>query len=536
MALPNLPAISLDELKSEQVRNGLGQALNGATRTLQIDGSGLFSFAGSILQQFWGWLTGQGNAIADTLGLGQWGTSTMISWLHQAKQFVWNFNWNSTDEELDQQIRAAEIGLAGLAGAAAGNVAGYVTCGILPSVGITVFNPSVGLYLLKEVGEEALEEATGYVASLIQAGGALLARKVFTESFKSNRAFYNAIANSTGAALELFTRSIGGSLTWQQYREQRGSKDLVTFADFVEENLETLDPPAQAFWENFLEEADDSCWESLYVMAGSFDNWVAQQLSARDIILGPERRVEITPNREIPSEKIVLVGPENFVKPQIVGTLSGYQLMENRDIGQFVGQPAEDYVLGTRLGLRIKITMHPYPSPPFYRGERIRPREVTINIPDVKRSKLDYEAIRLACGGSNGYMWGRFLAQAKLSNGRTVQVWAASETEAESQVQQFLSLSEAEIIKLTVIEEKNAGELLANPALRKDPRQVFPAYLTVWNRNELLSTINAGRSGVRGNFFDKRGRIAIWPDQKPFGFDEVISEVLTRGVTGLPPN
>jgi hypothetical protein len=524
MGLPEIGAVVTSTLKSQESRNVLGQILGSDTRKLERSESGIWQAVGSIVQQFFGLVSG-------ALGFGQWGLSTLISHLQQGTQYLWNFNWNASDADLNQQIKSAEEALAGLIGGGLGNLLGYTTCGIAPSAGVMVFNPAMGLYLLKEVGEEALEEAAGYAATIIQSSFFLTMNKMFTDSFKSNRAFYNLVVNYAGTAL---ANIIPGDLSWQQYRQQRAGRGLVSFADFVEESLETLPAPERNFWEQFLEESADACWEALYVMAGSIDNWIAQQRAARDILLGPERKIEVQPNRLIDSERIVLAGPENLLKTELVTTLSHYQLLDNKDVGQFVGQPAEDYALANRMGLRIKILMHPYPQPPFYRGVRIKPRVVTFNVPDVQRSKLDYEQIRAACGGSNGYLWGRFCAIAKLDNGRQMHAWGASANEAEAQFKRLLSLSEAKLVKLTIHEEKLEGELVENPSAQKEARRVYPAYLTVWNRDELLTTVNAGRAGVRGNFLDKKGRINLWPVSKPFGFDEVIQEILTRGVTGLP--
>jgi hypothetical protein len=523
MALPDIGAVVLDSLKSPKVRAALEQATGSPDRRIERSENGLSDVFGSLVQQAI-------RAFRAALNFGQWTFSTIIGFLHSAKNFIWNFNWNASDKELDTQIQSTINALAGMAGGALGNIAGYTTCGIIPSAGLAVIAPEVGLYLLKEVGEEAVEEWAAYAATLIRQTFMAGSQIIFTKLFQSNRSLFNGWVNGLGQALDLV---VPGNLSWNQYREQRRDGQLVSFANFVEESIETLPPPLQAFFENFFEEAEDSCWEALYVVAGAADNWILQQRTAKEVILGAKRIVEVKPNRLIDSERIVLVGPENLVKTDLVTTLAHYQLLDNKDIGQFVGEPAEDYALAKRLGLRVKLVLYPYPEPPFYRGERIKPQQVTINVPDVIRSKLDYQTIRAACGGSNGYMWGEFRAIAHLDNGRQMHVYGASENEAEQQLKLFLTLSEAKIRRLSISKVKNEGEDVSNPSLKRLPRRVYPGHLTIWNRTELLSTVNAGRSGVRGNFFDKNGRIIIWPESKPFGFDKVIQEVLTRGVSGI---
>jgi hypothetical protein len=524
MALPDAGAVVLDSLKSYATRDRIGELFGSSDRRINRSEDGFFEVVGSIAKDIF-------NRVRQALGFGQWTLSTMISWIQSGFNYVWNFNWNATDAQLNQQIQAAQTGLYGLLGAGLGNQLGYTTCGIVPGAAVTVFAPEVGVYILKEVGEEQLQEAVGYVATIIQSSFYLGAQVLFSKSFQSNRQLYNGIVNSLGNTLDSI---IPGNLSWQRYRDQRNRQGgLVSFADFVEESIETLPLPQQAFWENFFEEFGDACWEALYVIAGSVDNFLARSRLQKEILLGPNRKIEVTPNREAPREKMIFVGPEELVKESMVTTMSHYQLVDNRDVGQIVGQPAQDYVLSNRAGLRIKLELYPYNTPPFYRGERIRPQQVTLNVPDILRSKLDFADLKAACGGSNGYMWGRWLATANLDNGRQMQVYGATKDAAENQLERLLTLTSAKLVTLNVSEPQVAGRLAANPSLRKDPRQVFPGYVTVWNRDDLLDTVNAGRSAPRGNFRDKDARLPLWMDNKPFNFDQIITEILTRGVSGL---
>lgn len=524
MALPQISAVVTEGLKSQQVRSALANLFGGDDRTIERGENGLFESAGSIIQAALSFLGG-------LLGFAQWSLSSLIGWLQTGTYYIWNFNWNQTDAQLNSQLEAAQAGLAGISGGALGNFLGYATCGIIPAAGITVFSPQLGLYLLREVGEEAAQEAVGYISAMASASFSLSLQTIFFSSFKGNRALYNAAANIAGNALDLV---IPGNLNWDKYREQRSKENgLVSFSDFVEESLETLPIPAQAFFESFFEELGEGCFEALYVLAGSFDNWLGEQKLAKEQILGPRRQIEVTPNREIPNEKILLVGPEELLKQDLVTTLSHYQLLDNKDIGQFVGQPAEEYCLAKRLGLRVKLELYPYPAPNFYRGENIRPRQVTFNVPDVLRTKLDFATLKAACGGSNGYQWGRYLALAKLDNGRQLQVYGANPGAAEGQLKRLLSLTDAKIVTLSINETQLEGELQQRPVLRKNPRIVYPGYVTIWNRDELLDTVTAGRSAPRGNFKDKNARLPLWMDSKPLNFDSVIAEVLLRGVTGI---
>lgn len=520
MTLMSVPAVNTDRLKSTAVRTALAQASGSSTRTLRRSESGVMEIVGSLLSGAWRLLVG-------ALGLAQWSLSSLIGWVQQGFNYIWNFNWNSSDQTLNQQITAAQTALAGLLGAGLGNVLGYTTCGLGPTAVVYVFNPKLGLFLLNEVGEEMLQEAMGYVAQIMRASFSLTLQTVWINSYKSNRTLYNLIVNGAGIALD---QIVPGSLSWIEYRRKRDKTGgLVSFADFVEESIETLPPIPRAFFENFFEEFGDACWESLYVIAGGLDNWIAEQKAAKQQILGPTRMVEVIPNRSAPTEKIILTGPENLLKQDLVSTLSHYQLLDNRDVGQFVGEPLEDWLLAKPLALRVQFLLFPYESPPFWRDRRIKPTEVTISVPDVTRGKLDWETLKTACGGANGYSWGKYLALARLDNGRQMHVYASTEGEADQQMNRLLSLTSAQLVKLTINQEQNRGALAARPYLQKDPRRVYPAYVTIFNRQELMEGLDAGRRILRGNFREKKARLPLWTPSKPGNFDQVVQEVLRYG-------
>jgi hypothetical protein len=61
----------------------------------------------------------------------------------KAITFVYNFNWNVTDAELDQQLEAKLNALYGMTGSVAGQLMGYFVCGALPGAVAFAFNPAV---------------------------------------------------------------------------------------------------------------------------------------------------------------------------------------------------------------------------------------------------------------------------------------------------------------------------------------------------------------------------------------------------------
>jgi hypothetical protein len=106
-------------------------------------------------------------------------------------------------------------------------------------------------------------------------------------------------------------------------------------------------------------------------------------------------------------------------------------------------------------------------------------------IPDVKRSALTWDTIKLACGGENGYMWGRFLCTANLSNRRQIQVYGASGAEAEERLKAFVALSTATITSLSISEQKKEGKRATGLLLYKEPTRIYPAYFAILNSQKI---------------------------------------------------
>jgi hypothetical protein len=153
--------------------------------------------------------------------------------------------------------------------------------------------------------------------------------------------------------------------------------------------------------------------------------------------------------------------------------------------------------------------------------------EVNVQISDVDRAKLDWDRLIAVCGGRNGYLWGRFRAHAVLSNGRPLTVYGGTPAEAEDRLSAFLTLTDSEIRTLSITEEKKEGARLRNPKMYKETTRVYPAFLTIINR-ERLETFDRGNRSLEGNYLDKKARIDLWRQTPPADFDDIIRELLRR--------
>jgi hypothetical protein len=206
-------------------------------------------------------------------GFIRWSWEALWSGIIAATQFLYNFNWNISDAELDRQIEQTWNQLAGTAGGTLGNAVGWLACGVLPGTIIFTFNEPLGAYILKNVGEEALEELASNLSNLTRLTFAAASKHAFAYLFKKIR------------------RRIRG--------EVPEDAKPWSFANQVEEAVESIPNEAMKnFTEEFLEEAAEACIEAGYVVANSLDSWTASQRMSREALMGEQRVIEIEFERD----------------------------------------------------------------------------------------------------------------------------------------------------------------------------------------------------------------------------------------------
>jgi hypothetical protein len=191
-----------------------------------------------------------------------------------------------------------------------------------------------------------------------------------------------------------------------------------------------------------------------------------------------------------------------------VETMNKYRLIANRDVGQIVGMPAEDFVSAKPLRRQLTIVFRGKKEMPYRMPNGKPAKSVTITIPDVVVG-LTWEKIKAA---ALKYTWGKFRATAHLDNGRQMAIYASSKSEAEKTIKRLLTLSTAKILTLNVTEEVDKK----NINLKKDPTPVYPSNATL-----LVRRPTTGEDGKQftdnTKMTDERIRIDLWMDVKPKG-------------------
>lgn len=205
------------------------------------------------------------------LGLGGAAIAPILGrWFVSGRQFLANFNWQVTDEQLAQQGEAALDGWFASAGTALGTITGNVICGGIAGAAVVKFNPQAALHIRTELGEEVYEEVMSSVFGFLQQTKSLAQGWLFRNAFKQGRRVIKwAVRNS------FFLQGILGEDRSELIKNwgEKGNEPW-TFSENFEEWIENIpDKRRRMFTENFFEEFFDSCDEAVLVATGSMSNF-----------------------------------------------------------------------------------------------------------------------------------------------------------------------------------------------------------------------------------------------------------------------
>ncbi len=400
-----------------------------------------------------------------------------------------NFDFNQLDSDIQTAINANNLQIFGALGQFAGSSLVWIASAGL-AAGLTLKFPVIAGKVFMALAEEGSDEIRGQLVGLIQVSGYAMSRSLLLSSFLTLR------------RLKLF-----GLAPVTERREP------WTIAEEVEERVQRIESNAlRVFVENFLEGVEEAVIEAGYVVSYAIDDYYQAAKYASQGQLGKERAVVITPNEELRGETVVLSGKTEILKPQIQQMLGTHRLIHNRDVGEIVGQPAEDWYRAGVQRRKLTIVFKSKSEPPWRNASGERVKTVTYTIPEPKRG-LNWQEIKLA---ARLYDWGKYRATANLDNGRQMAVYGASEAEAERKLRELLVLSTGEMITLSVTEEKDR-----NIALRKDPQRMYPAYAYLLVRRPTSSiTGTTDLSGQR--FRDEKTRVELWTTVEPPDFTPLL--------------
>lgn len=440
--------------------------------------------------------------------------TALVSFFQSQAIFIYNFNFNATDEQLRNTINGYINQLAGMSGSAFGQTLGWVTCGAIAGSSVVKINPAAAAFVLQELGEEAAEEIIAAWSGLIRAAVSSSFRAAVTWAFMNIRRWMKKNPDNP------LVRALFSPEFLQKWGEK--GQPPLSMSKKVEDYFDSFgEGPVKAFLENAWEEFWESCSEAFFITANSLDVWMANQRNSRQDILGDEKIVEIKPNREI-DQKIILAGREEILKPVIVQTLSDYQIMESKDIGQILGEPVSQAFKEEKSRLIVRLLLVNSSKPPLKKARLFKKVEITLK--NAKRSKVDdFAGWKLALGGGNGYTSGTYSVKYKLSDRTALTCNASSEGTGEDILNGLLQFVEGTLVSSTCTEIRPGGNRsLTNNNL---PRieQVYPYQISISYAARSTKPDQPVRIADGEKLEWRSIRLPLWTDNKPSNWDREIA-------------
>lgn len=419
------------------------------------------------------------NLVTSALG---WVLRNIWNFLVEAYFEIKSFDFAQTDAEIQKQIESNNQQLFGALGRLAGN--GLVSITSVVIAGAVAYKyPVIAGELALRLAEEAGDELRGELVSFLSTTRNVLARNGVLNLFLTAR------------KLRLFN---------QAPVTKRGEPWIISeqWEKWVHDRV--TDQNIRSFVDNFLETVEDRIIETGFVVSYALDDiFRASKLSAKSA-MGRERIIEIVPDSAAPNETLAIRGKQELLIPAAQNAILQHKVIRNREVGQIVGLPLSDYVKANPYVRKLAVIFHSVEKPPFRSLDGKRAKKAIYNIPDVKQG-LTFNEIKQACPR---FTWGKYRATANLSNGRQMAVYGASPGEAEQQLRRMLTLSTANILTLSISEEKDR-----DPKLKKDAVLLYPAFATLMVRRTDLSDPQYVDLEGKG-YAEYTQRVEIWRDQE----------------------
>ncbi len=398
-----------------------------------------------------------------------------------------DFDWNASDKEIEEMIKANNQAIANRAASALGEQLGFgvvrlanfflgKAAAAAGSIKVPVLSARIGLALAEEQNDEAMSAVRGFIGA---ASAALVSNQFLSSMLYVRRN-------------ELFGQK---SIT---------NDDLPNGS--ISEKIERQTQKLPEFWrspaQNLIEGFEDGIVSAGYVVSYTIDDYVAALKFAQND-RGPTRTIEIVPDPAEPEATIEISAPQDSMPEIVPQVVAIHEEIKDRDIGQFLGEPISGGERAKPSGRFLQISFSSVSKPPFWtkKGEK-RARVSSLTIPDAKPgiSWADLKSVP-------AFTSGPYHCHVKLDNGRMAAVWAVSEGEGRRLLQDLITkFSRAEILPDTFRASKGAGEE------KSELMTPFQAAILDKSGKSLKADRKAGQE--RGNY----RRTFIWGKEPPTGF------------------
>jgi len=278
--------IELGQLASRAIRasktpGGIKRIALNQYKNIQSEEGGLLGFLFDVAGKFFGFVC------KVVFGAVSWSLSTLWGWVVTATQFIWNFNWAASDDEMNASLASAWTSFGGVLGGALGGSLGWLITGGIGGAVMFQLNEALAVYALDAFGEEALQEIASKAATVIQSASRILGKALFTWAYQALRGYI--IGRESDIYLsddDLKDAVSSGKMTQAVADKNKAGREALksqnkrkpwSFALKWEEFLESIPNEfIRQFLEEFFEEFWDGVQEAGYLLVQSVDSFYTQ--------------------------------------------------------------------------------------------------------------------------------------------------------------------------------------------------------------------------------------------------------------------
>lgn len=432
---------------------------------------------------------------------------------------VWVFDWNQSDQQLRDRIKANNQLILNAAAGALGTTLGWgavrlVQMGVSKIAGnpggnqgrdrsLDIRVPIVSGRVAADLAEEGNEEIRGQLQALLMQ----------IKAAQTANMFYGFMLHSR--SMEWFgMKSI----------EKSGTND--SFAQRWKKKIESLPQWLQQPVENFTENFVEAVLEAGFIWASAADDQYALARAAMRDAKGPERTIILQPDERLERDKYIVSGSQEFVIEETERIINTQQLIGKRDIGYWVGEPLEEHIKKQYLSRQLKIRWNTVKEPPLVTPDGTVGAWSECTIPKV-RIGLSWQEVKQAAdefvfGGAEGTWQLRYLCFEREEFVGNLIVKGINESECERRVRKLKPLMPASIdLRKPYLTQSSS----ISPALRTELRRFYPieATLTI-HRNSVEDSERRQRRGRRHTarpndpYFEDQIKVELWPREKPEDF------------------
>ena len=495
---------------------GVRQQSTGGTGIRQIQSFNTLTSTGGFFQNlfdsFKGFIINAGKLIGNML---KFSATQIVDWFREAVEFVYEFNWDISDEQINQQIRqqwnSFETRVFGILGRSIGSL---LSVGIGSAIAFYI-NPLLAKLLLAQISDDLFLELIGDLSSLMQQGLRSIAVAGFLSTYKSARQLVKkAYRNPRIKAIALKMGIKPDAI------ESWGDKEVKDWSfsrrrdDFIE-SIEN--DQLQNNIQEFFDEAADGFWDTASSMANIWDamQFQSQREEPQTVIYQPDRSQ---------SEEFYLHGTSDQILNQAISVNNTLEAINNRDIGHYV-VTEDDQPIVTNNGIAIEFVFLHTVDSPYSKASKKHFAKAQLIVPNIDKSKFTWEKLE-ELFRPNAFTDGDFRGEFDLENGRKLVTRGATKRECEQMAEKFLQLTKLKLVGTPQYIERDGAT-----TSRWAPRRKQLMYLNHFYVNNYPRATKYEQAGLfqdakksitkRFNFGDK---------SKPVNFDFQLREAFSTSI------